>query len=46
MSGKPAYNARENIMSTTVTLRAMRWLIKTDNQDLKRHRALHVLVVF
>ena len=45
MSGKPAYNARENIM-TTVTLRAMRWLIKTDNQDLKRHRALHVLVVF
>ena len=46
MSGKSAYNAMENIMSTTVTLRAMRWLIKTDNQDLKRHRTLHVLVVF
>ena len=31
---------------TTVSLRAMRWLIKTDNMDIKRHRALHVLVVF
>ena len=33
-------------MTTTVSLKALRWLIKTDVQDLRHRRTTHVLTVF
>ena len=33
-------------MTTTITLRALKWLIHADNVDIKRHRTPHTLVVF